>query len=707
METKLFKHNEEAYKKVLKVLEDKGRAAVVHPTGTGKMFIAAQWLIDNPSDSFLFMAPTYEIIDQFKNTLAYFGKTEDDFPFLQTAVYEQGKKEVLKHTHFDKIVLDEFHRSGAPVWEKTVNSILEYNKTALLLGLSATPVRVLDNQKDMAEILFKDAVASTMTLEEAMAEKILPCPVYITADLACNEEIESLAQKVDKQPDSDEKLSLKAKIEIMKEAAAKIRAVPELFKDYFPENGKFIVFCEDEKDIAVKKEFFVNLLTEAGFAEPKIYSVSYSKTRKENKEEIASFEKDDDKRPKLMFSINLLNEGVHIDDVDGVIMLRHTISPILYRQQLGRGLTCGNGKSPIIFDIVNNYEAGKSGVTFRKSFMNTLSELGKSENMVENFKMVDEQQMLRELMEEVDISTRYTWKDWMGEARKFKEENGNLAIPYFYVSENGMRLGIWMSMQRSAIKFNLLPEGKKKELDDCGMIYDMRKFKFYEGFNKIKELMKRNGWTINDIASDYVDFETGFKAGEWLTKKRVSYLKKKMPEYQIKEFEKEKFVWEVYKEEFYKNLKIIDDYCAENNITINDVSCELVIGSHKIGAWLRRKKEYIRNGKSEEYQVEELVNKRHLITDQLTDKFFKNLDKVQRVAQGLGVKINDIPYSFICEDGSRPYIWVKGREHVCREKKLPPYQFKALKTTNFDFGVDNPTENYTDKRTVKVMETSL
>ena len=58
-----------------------------------------------------------------------------------------------------------------------------------------------------------------------------------------------------------------------------------------------------------------------------------------------------------MFSIEMLNEGVHIEGVDGVILLRPTASPILYKQQIGRALSVSGNKTPIIFDFVNNFDS--------------------------------------------------------------------------------------------------------------------------------------------------------------------------------------------------------------------------------------------------------------------------------------------------------------------------------------------------------------
>ncbi len=512
METKLFKHNEEAYRKVLEKLSEKGRAAVVHPTGTGKMFIAAQWLVDNPSESFLFMAPTYEIIDQFKNTLAAFGKTEDDFPFLRTAIYDQGKKEVLKNTHFDKIVLDEFHRCGAPVWGETVNSILENNKTAEILGLSATPVRVLDNQKDMADILFKDAVASTMTLEEAMAEEILPCPIYICSQFTCKDEIVKYRNKVNKLVQSAEKSQLLENLDKASKELKGLKTPAELIKEYAPKNGKFIIFCEDTDAMIARFDILEVWCEEAGLSKPKLFCVSAAQDEKDNQAAIANFEKDKSEGLKFLFSVNKLNEGVHINGVDGVMMFRHTFSPILYRQQLGRALTCVNDKQPLVFDFADNYQAGNQGVALYEEYKDLLTEKGKKLNS--NFQLVDQFKNLRDLIESVDLSTQQTWHDWFKLAKEYYQREGDLLVPRKYVDKNGNRLGNWIGSQRTLNKIGALDDERKKLLDSIGMVYDSRLAKLKDKIKVLDMYIKENKCTINDVAGS-VEYK-GFKLGKWI-----------------------------------------------------------------------------------------------------------------------------------------------------------------------------------------------
>ena len=90
----------------------------------------------------------------------------------------------------DCIILDEFHRCGAKEWNQGVEALLEQFPEALVLVLSATHIRYLDNQRDMADELFDGCIAYKITLGEAIGRGILPAPKYVVSLYSCREELE-------------------------------------------------------------------------------------------------------------------------------------------------------------------------------------------------------------------------------------------------------------------------------------------------------------------------------------------------------------------------------------------------------------------------------------------------------------------------------------------------------------------------------------
>ena len=131
----LYEHNEEAYLNMQEMHKYENKVAIVHPTGTGKMYIAVKWLYENRDKSCLFLCPTKAIMYQLKNTIESCGLKLNDFPNLKLALYRNllnwNTEDYQKH--YDCIVLDEFHRAGAPLWGECVNTLLEYNKDAKVL----------------------------------------------------------------------------------------------------------------------------------------------------------------------------------------------------------------------------------------------------------------------------------------------------------------------------------------------------------------------------------------------------------------------------------------------------------------------------------------------------------------------------------------------------------------------------------------------
>ena len=185
MALQLFEHNTRAYQAVVRMLARYGKASVVHPTGTGKSYIAFKLIEDHPDAAVLWLSPSEYI---FKTQLESLQKQDPDFPLANVRFYTYAKlicctAEQLAEVaalHPAYIIMDEFHRAGAERWGESVRKLLELCPDAKLLGLTATNIRYLDNNRDMAEELFNGHIASEMTLGEAIVRGILPTPKYVT-----------------------------------------------------------------------------------------------------------------------------------------------------------------------------------------------------------------------------------------------------------------------------------------------------------------------------------------------------------------------------------------------------------------------------------------------------------------------------------------------------------------------------------------------
>ena len=369
-ELELQEHQQDAYTAVQKTYEQGNRAAVVIPTGCGKSFIALKLMEDNRDKNILFLSPTIAIRNQMYNYIAKYivGEeptserpakkiAEEHFPNLKIRLYQTLLKvsdEKMEKYHADIIIMDELHRTGAEKWGEKVNTLLEKNPNAKILGLTATPERM--DEQNVIDKLFEGNISYELTLVEALRRRILKSPKYVKCDYALGEYIEGLKEAIDSCSDEKTKSELQKKVEQMRRIVEEAEGIPELFKNNIQKkDGKYIIFCKDKEHMELLQSKVSEWFGEID-SKPETYSVYSGETEKENNDNIKNFETSKSEHLKLLFCVDMLNEGVHIEGVSGVIMARPTDSRIVYLQQLGRALSSDpSGEQTIIFDLVNNY----------------------------------------------------------------------------------------------------------------------------------------------------------------------------------------------------------------------------------------------------------------------------------------------------------------------------------------------------------------
>lgn len=419
MAVELYRHNAYAYEQIEEKLKTSNRTCVIHPTGSGKSFIAIKWLYENRNKKCLFLTSQKPITDQIIRHIESCGLTLNDFPNLKFDLYQNITEQVAKTYSTDCIVLDEFHRCGAPEWGKGLDILLNNNSNAKVLGFSATPIRYLDDCRNMAEELFDNNIASQITLVEAVAKGILPLPTYINALYSFDQDIQRIQTKINRLAyESDRKL-FQEKFDSAKRLLEKSEGLEKVFsKNITKSNGRFIVFCRDvehmNKMIEESKNWFGLVNSDID-----IYSVTSTNKDSDNRSSIENFETSTNNHLKLLFCVNMLNEGLHVNDIDGVIMLRPTISPIIYLQQLGRALSVGHNEHPLIFDIVNNSLGIKDidkfyGQVKRQIQIGTSNPAisGYKDIDIDSFKVIDEMSSMIDLFDIIDKSlTKETYEN--------------------------------------------------------------------------------------------------------------------------------------------------------------------------------------------------------------------------------------------------------------------------------------------------------
>lgn len=320
------------------------RALVISATGSGKTYLSA-FDAKIASKKFLYIVhrnpilnksmQSFEAVMEGTKTIAKYDPALNDLTADCTFVTIQtiSKEDVLAkipRDWFDYILIDEVHHAGAPTYQRVIN----YFKPKFLLGMTATPDRT-DNY-DIYK-LFNYNIAYDIRLKEAMEYKLI-CPFHYfgISDLT-----------FDQVSEDDKTKFLKTE---MDQRIDHILENAEYF-GYCGDRLKGLVFCRDLKEAEEYSREFnrhgYNTEWVSGMMDKNLVETCIERLEADEGTNLLDY----------IFTADLFNEGVDIPAINQVIMLRPTESPIIFIQQLGRGLRHHPGKEyVVILDFIGNYE---------------------------------------------------------------------------------------------------------------------------------------------------------------------------------------------------------------------------------------------------------------------------------------------------------------------------------------------------------------
>lgn len=323
------------------------RALLISATGTGKTYASAFALRSEKPEKALFIVHREQIAKQaIKSYKKVFGKTKSfglisgtskgfDADHVFSTMQMMAKLEVRERfarDEFDIIIIDEVHRAGADSY----NKIMEYFQPRFWLGMTASPDRT-----DGFDIygLFNHKIAYEIRLQQALEENLL-CPFHYFGirDLEIDGEV------------FDDNAGIKNFSRLVCEARVEYIIKKANYFGYSGDRVKGLVFCsrkEEARELSGKfndRDYHTEFLC--------------GEDSQERREEYIERLTNDDREDKLdyIFTVDIFNEGVDIPEINQVIMLRPTESPIVFVQQLGRGLRKAENKEyVVILDFIGNY----------------------------------------------------------------------------------------------------------------------------------------------------------------------------------------------------------------------------------------------------------------------------------------------------------------------------------------------------------------
>ncbi len=326
-------------------IEGKNKALIISATGTGKTYLSAFDAKSFNPKKLLFVVHRLTIakdtLNTFRNVFGnekkmglYSGNQRDlDCEFVFSTIQTISQVNHLYNfakDHFDYIIIDETHRSGADSYLR----LIKHFEPKFLLGMTATPERTDGN--DIFQ-LFDHNIAYEIRLSRAMEEEMLSSFHYfgITDLSIANNEIEN-------KSDFRHLVS-----------SERVEHIIEQAKFYGSDNGitRGLVFCSRKNEAVELSELF----KAKGF---KTVALTGDSTEEERALSIEKIETDNlSEKLDYIFTVDIFNEGIDIPKINQIIMLRPTVSAIIFIQQLGRGLRKVDGKSYLtVIDFIGNYE---------------------------------------------------------------------------------------------------------------------------------------------------------------------------------------------------------------------------------------------------------------------------------------------------------------------------------------------------------------
>lgn len=641
-------HNKENYQKIKQMFQSgKKICAISQATGTGKTYLIAKLCEDYADMKKIIIAPNNYILDQTKEKFTGYGITKTDFITYQKLIKMEDKE--ISDMDLDLIVLDEFHHTTSKVWGEKVEQLLSSHTGALIFGTSATPVRT--DGTNTIDAVFNGNCVYDLPLSKAIVEKIVPMPKYIASLYTLDEELEKLRDKVKNSYNTpEEKKELNQKIDAMRRQIEKSYGVPIILNRHIPDKqGKYIVFCKNRSHLKQIKDTVIEWFQTAGFKNIRSYCL-YS-DYEENAKDYKAFVEDISNNLKLLFSVNMLNEGLHLDGISGVLLLRPTRSNIIFNQQVGRCIDAANSKTPVILDLVNNFNSVGYAYNLKREIIDE-AKRKKDEGTVFNTKWIEDIDTFFiteyiedsiKLFENISYGLKDRFERGLEYLDKYIKEYGDTLVPSAYVCSDGFALGCWTDKRRIEYKNNILSLHKINKLEDRGFVWFVKDFNFKKHVKQVICFTEIYGRIPSSRSKD--DHER--KLGTFLATQKKEKKKKGngYPQWKIELLESiEGFTWEF--DSFKTFYDLLVEYKKENG-HLNIKKGEK-FGKHKIGTILMYWKQKYRNNQISKNEME-VLKKLGLKLESYTDLLWKERLELIGLLANKGVKVkNNGEYSSLC-----------------------------------------------------------
>lgn len=596
--------NEAAFQKAVQSLETLNRAAVFHPTGTGKSCIAWKVVEAHPQTTFFWLvAGAQRLALRQAELTRYNGGTLPgnvrfcDCEKLAAATPEQWVR--LGEQKPGCVVLDCYHELSAVCWAQSVQKLLRMCPQAKVLGLgvpNGAPVCAA------AQELFADCIVSHMTVAEAMAAGTMPVPSAYAALLwPQEEELATLRARIKNlcMPKGD--TSLRVQYEELSWSLRQVEnltvLLPRLLSDT---SGHYLVLFESA---AYQEKLGTELEQLLRTVDPAVRLYAADHACFADSAAVETFLSDTAPGPKVLLCVNAPGVQQPLEGLAGVILVRQSSLMSTFKQMLCRALVAAGSRSVPVFDLVAQFEGLGNGRTLQRDCTEAMTRAG---SKTPGFRQERPMQQTYRLYGKLRREMEARWEVLCQAAADASAKEGTLELPRSYTIHSGVPVGKWLELQRqvqAGQRPGRLTAEQAAKLEKLGIRWNHRLEAAWEkGFASAQKYRTEHGDLLVPVR--YRD-KNDFALGEWIVYNRQRYLGGNLTQNRIERLEAIGMVWSTSNDLWEQNYAAATQYYLEHGDLEVPIKYETPSG-FGLGVWLGAQRAAHKAGELPQEQVERL-----------------------------------------------------------------------------------------------------
>lgn len=596
--------NEAAFQKAVQSLETLNRAAMFHPTGTGKSCIAWKVVEAHPQTTFFWLvAGAQRLALRQAELTRYNGGTLPgnvrfcDCEKLAAATPEQWVR--LGEQKPGCIVLDCYHELSAVCWAQSVQKLLRMCPQAKVLGLgvpNGAPVCAA------AQELFANCIVSHMTVAEAMAAGTMPVPSAYAALLwPQEEELATLRARIKNlcMPKGD--TSLRVQYEELSWSLRQVEnltvLLPRLLSDT---SGHYLVLFESA---AYQEKLGAELEQLLRTVDPAVRFYAADHACFADSAAVETFLSDTAPGPKVLLCVNAPGVQQPLEGLAGVILVRQSSLMSTFKQMLCRALVAAGSRSVPVFDLVAQFEGLGNGRTLQRDCTEAMTRAG---SKTPGFRQERPMQQTYRLYGKLRREMEARWEVLCQAAADAAAKEGTLELPRSYTIHSGVPVGKWLELQRqvqAGQRPGRLTAEQAAKLEKLGIRWNHRLEAAWEkGFASAQKYRTEHGDLLVPVR--YRD-KNDFALGEWIVYNRQRYLGGNLTQNRIERLEAIGMVWSTSNDLWEQNYAAATQYYLEHGDLEVPIKYETPSG-FGLGVWLGAQRAAHKAGELPQEQVERL-----------------------------------------------------------------------------------------------------